>query len=77
MDEGAWQATVHGIAKSQIQLSNFIFTFFHLNSEWHFYFNIVTYIDLSLYDSVFSSHLYNQFLVRSYADILLCYLLEM
>ena len=23
MDEGAWQATVHGIAKSQTQLSNF------------------------------------------------------
>ena len=22
MDKGAWQATVHGVAKSQIQLSN-------------------------------------------------------
>ena len=30
MDEGAWWAVVHGIAKSQTRLSNFIFTFhFH------------------------------------------------
>ena len=29
MDEGAWQATVHGVAKSQIQLSDFsLFSFF-------------------------------------------------
>ena len=26
MDREAWQATVHGVAKSQTQLSNFIFT---------------------------------------------------
>ena len=25
MDRGAWQATVHGVAKSQTQLSNFHF----------------------------------------------------
>ena len=30
MDRGAWWATVHGVAKSQTQLSDFIFTF-------HFY----------------------------------------
>ena len=30
MDEGAWWAAVHGVAKSQIQLSDFTFTFhFH------------------------------------------------
>ena len=30
MDGGAWQAAVHGVAKSQIQLSDFTFTFhFH------------------------------------------------
>ena len=30
MDGGAWWATVHGVAKSQTQLSDFIFTFhFH------------------------------------------------
>ena len=30
MDRGAWKATVHGVAKSQTQLSDFIFTFhFH------------------------------------------------
>ena len=30
MDRGAWQAAVHGVAKSQIQLSDFTFTFhFH------------------------------------------------
>ena len=27
MDRGAWQATVHGVAKSQTRLSNFTFTF--------------------------------------------------
>ena len=26
MDRGAWQATVHGVAKSRTQLSNFTFT---------------------------------------------------
>ena len=30
MDRGVWQAAVHGVAKSRIQLSNFTFTFhFH------------------------------------------------
>ena len=30
MDRGAWEAAVHGVAKSQTQLSNFTFTFhFH------------------------------------------------
>ena len=30
MDGGAWQAAVHGVAKSQTQLNNFTFTFhFH------------------------------------------------
>ena len=30
MDGGAWQASVHGVAKSQAQLSDFTFTFhFH------------------------------------------------
>ena len=30
MDGGAWQAAVHGVAKNQIRLSNFTFTFrFH------------------------------------------------
>ena len=28
MDEGAWQATVHGVTKSQTRLSNFTFTFY-------------------------------------------------
>ena len=28
MDGGAWQAPVHGVAKSRTRLSNFIFTFF-------------------------------------------------
>ena len=27
MDRGAWSAAVHGVAKSQARLSNFIFTF--------------------------------------------------
>ena len=28
LDGGAWQATVHGVAKSWTQLSNFTFTFY-------------------------------------------------
>ena len=34
MDGGAWWATVHGVAKSRTQLSNFTFTFtFTLNIQ--------------------------------------------
>ena len=34
MDRGAWQAAVHGVAKSQTRLSNFTFTFhFHALEE--------------------------------------------
>ena len=33
MDGGAWWATVHGVAKSQTQLSNF--TFFHFLGNYH------------------------------------------
>ena len=28
MDRGAWQATAHGVTKSQTQLSDFTFTFY-------------------------------------------------
>ena len=31
MDRGAWQATVHGVAKSQTRLSNFTFTLYILD----------------------------------------------
>ena len=31
MDEGAWQALVHGVAKSRTRLSDFTFTF-HLHA---------------------------------------------
>ena len=34
MDRGAWCSVVHGVAKSQTQLSNFSFTF-HLEKEMH------------------------------------------
>ena len=33
MDRGAWQATVHGVTKSQTRLSNFAFTFFLLHTH--------------------------------------------
>ena len=32
MEGGAWQATVHGVAKSRTELNNFTFTFSHLQS---------------------------------------------
>ena len=33
MDRGAWQATVHGVAKSRTQLSDFTFHFHALEKE--------------------------------------------
>ena len=33
MDRGAWQATVHGVAKSQTRLSDFTFTFHYRGLE--------------------------------------------
>ena len=34
MDGGAWQATVHGVSKSQTRLSDFTFTFMHWRRRW-------------------------------------------
>ena len=34
MDGGAWQAVVHGVAKSQTRLSDFTFTFMHWRRKW-------------------------------------------
>ena len=34
MDGGAWQAAVHGVAKSWIRLSDFTFTFMHWRRKW-------------------------------------------
>ena len=34
MDRGAWQAAVHGVAKSQTRLSDFTFTFLHWRRKW-------------------------------------------
>ena len=34
MDGGAWQAAVHGVAKSRARLSDFIFTFMHWRRKW-------------------------------------------
>ena len=35
MDRGAWQATVHGVAKSQTQLSDLTFTLRELKTSIH------------------------------------------
>ena len=34
MDRGAWQAAVHGVAKSRSLLSDFTFTFMHWRRKW-------------------------------------------
>ena len=34
MDGGAWWAAVHGVARSQAQLSDFTFTFMHWRRKW-------------------------------------------
>ena len=34
MDGGAWWATVHGVAKSRTQLSDFTFTFMFWRRKW-------------------------------------------
>ena len=33
MDEGAWQATVHGVAKSQTRLSDFTFLLYRESTQ--------------------------------------------
>ena len=40
MDGGAWQVTVHGVAKSQTQLSDFTFTFYGFSK---LFFNLTLY----------------------------------
>ena len=35
MDVGAWQATVHGVAKSGTWLSDYLCTMFNLETPWH------------------------------------------
>ena len=40
MDGGGWWATVHGVAKSRTQLSNFTFTFFFSKFNFNFYIKI-------------------------------------
>ena len=34
MDGGAWWVAVHGVATSQIRLSDFTFTFMHWRRKW-------------------------------------------
>ena len=34
MDEGAWWAAIHGVAKSRTQLSDFTFIFMHWRRKW-------------------------------------------
>ena len=34
MDRGAWEAAVHGVAKSRTRLSDFTFTFLHWRRKW-------------------------------------------
>ena len=34
MDGGAWKATVHGVAKTRTQLSDFTFTFMRWRRKW-------------------------------------------
>ena len=40
MDGGAWWATVHEVAKSQTQLSDFTFTFFFKCGVYFIFFNL-------------------------------------
>ena len=41
MHRGAWQATVQGVAKSQTRLSDFTFTFFHIQVWDHVVFKSI------------------------------------
>ena len=60
LDRGAWQATVHGIAKSQTQLNNFHFHFgdfsiwemehsYHPQNEFQFFFNCIIILFLFIF----------------------------
>ena len=47
MDRGAWQATVHGVAKSWTQLSNYTDYYNKFKSFFVFFFNMPTSISLT------------------------------
>ena len=62
LDRGAWQATVHGVAKSQTQLNNFHFHFhfgdfsiwemehsYHPQNEFQFFFNCIIILFLFIF----------------------------
>ena len=49
MEGGAWQATVHGVTKSQTRLNNFTFTF-------HFHFTVLSTISKLQQQKMFLSH---------------------
>ena len=52
MEGGAWQATVHGVAKSQTRLSDFTFTFF-LSKEYYKQLYVYKFDNLGKTDLVF------------------------
>jgi len=35
MDRGVWWATVHGVAKSKLQLSTYVYIYIHLYIDTH------------------------------------------
>ena len=60
LDRGAWQATVHGVTKSQTQLNNFHFHFgdfsiwemehsYHPQNEFQFFFNCIIILFLFIF----------------------------
>ena len=63
MDRGAWWATLHGVAKSQTWLSDFIFTFFHccFMSGSNCCFLTCKHISLEACKVVWYSHLFKNF----------------
>ena len=65
MDGGAWWATVHGVAKSQIRLSDFTFTFHssHTSIYLSIYLSSICFIyNLPLYLPICLSFIYYLYL---------------
>ena len=50
MEGGAWWATVHGVAKSRTQLSDFTFTFTFLVAKFFAIFLLFYIIDIFFFD---------------------------
>ena len=76
MDGGTWQATVHGVTKSQIGLSYFTFTFFHFLSLSLFFSISSIWGSLSLKISICGSYIIHNWKKKEWELLLLPFYIQ-